>query len=102
LEPLSFVAEFWLSEVQVPEDELPLPLPPVFEEVDEQVVEPAANAKWFSTICTAKKVRAAAASAMAPLTNIFFAMVTIPSFFLRCNRSKNRTPFAGARDVATT
>ncbi|MBV8301913.1 MAG: hypothetical protein JOY68_08315 [Candidatus Dormibacteraeota bacterium] len=74
---LEFVDDVWLEALHVPEDELPPP--PEFDEPDEQFVEPDANTKWFSTVCTTKKVSAAAISAMATLTNTFFAMVTIAS-----------------------
>ena len=62
-------------EVQVP-DVLDPPFPLLLEP-DEQVDVPAAKTWWDSTSCTATNASAAATKAMAPLTNTFFAIVTI-------------------------
>ena len=82
------VDEAELSEEHVPDCEVPpvlLPLlPPLLDELDEaepvehdEVLE-AAKPTWDSTICTARKARAAVANEIATLTIAFFTKFISP------------------------
>jgi hypothetical protein len=75
-----------LFEEHVPDCEVPpvlLPLLPLFDEFDEAEPDehdelPAAKPTWDSTICTARKARAAVASEIATLTIAFFTIFISP------------------------
>jgi hypothetical protein len=81
------VVEAELDEEHVPDCEVPpvlLPLlPPLFDELDEAEPDehdefPAAKPTWDSTICTARKARAAVANEIATLTIAFFTIFISP------------------------